>query len=115
MISPADPFFVQSDFKPQLTAAFGRRCDGLDQDCEDFSLDGALGREEKCAFRNFEECAMGLLQADDRRIPTPIGGPLPEPPAFATFEEERRHRKLKLAAAFRIFARFGMAVAGSRH
>jgi ribulose-5-phosphate 4-epimerase/fuculose-1-phosphate aldolase len=52
---------------------------------------------------------MGNLQADDRRIPKPIGGPLPEPPVFATFEEERRHRKLKLAAAFRIFARFGMA------
>ena len=52
---------------------------------------------------------MGSLQADDRRIPKPIGGPLPEPPTFATFEEERRHRKLKLAAAFRIFARFGMA------
>ncbi|HEY1856185.1 class II aldolase/adducin family protein [Acidocella sp.] len=52
---------------------------------------------------------MGHLQADDRRIPTPIGGPLPEPPAFETFEQERRYRKLKLAAAFRIFARFGMA------
>ena len=52
---------------------------------------------------------MGLLQANDLRIPKPIGGPLPEPPNFATFEEERLHRKLKLAAAFRIFARFGMA------
>jgi ribulose-5-phosphate 4-epimerase/fuculose-1-phosphate aldolase len=32
---------------------------------------------------------------------------LPEPPAFATFEEERRHRKERLAAAFRLFSRFG--------
>jgi ribulose-5-phosphate 4-epimerase/fuculose-1-phosphate aldolase len=52
---------------------------------------------------------MGHTQTDDRRIPKPIGGPLPEPPVFTTFEEERRYRKLKLAAAFRIFARFGMA------
>jgi hypothetical protein len=52
---------------------------------------------------------MGHLQADDRRIPKPIGGTLPEPPAFATFEEERYYRKLKLAAASRIFSRFAMA------
>lgn len=58
---------------------------------------------------DFEGGAMGHTQTDDRRIPKPIGGPLPEPPVFTTFEEERRYRKLKLAAAFRIFARFGMA------
>ena len=29
------------------------------------------------------------------------------PPAFATVEEERRHRKVRLAGAFRLFARFG--------
>jgi ribulose-5-phosphate 4-epimerase/fuculose-1-phosphate aldolase len=29
------------------------------------------------------------------------------PPSFATVEEERRHRKERLAAAFRLFARFG--------
>jgi ribulose-5-phosphate 4-epimerase/fuculose-1-phosphate aldolase len=52
---------------------------------------------------------MGHMGIDDRRIPKPIGGALPEPPVFATHEQERRHRKLKLAAAFRIFARFGMA------
>src|SRR3954463_2624153 len=28
-------------------------------------------------------------------------------PTFATKEEERRHRKQRLAAAFRLFARFG--------
>ena len=29
------------------------------------------------------------------------------PPTFATIEEERRHRKVHLAGAFRLFARFG--------
>lgn len=32
---------------------------------------------------------------------------IPRPPAFATLEEERKHRKQHLAAAFRLFARFG--------
>jgi ribulose-5-phosphate 4-epimerase/fuculose-1-phosphate aldolase len=32
---------------------------------------------------------------------------LPMPPTFATPAEERRHRKERLAAAFRLFARFG--------
>src|SRR4051812_12598478 len=35
------------------------------------------------------------------------GPPLPKPPVFATFEEERKHRKQRLAAAFRLFSRFG--------
>ncbi len=30
-----------------------------------------------------------------------------QPPTFATAEEERRHRKQRLAAAFRLFSRFG--------
>ena len=32
---------------------------------------------------------------------------IPSPPVFATPEEERRHRKQRLAAAFRLFSRFG--------
>ncbi len=32
---------------------------------------------------------------------------IPRPPTFATMEEERQHRKRRLAAAFRLFARFG--------
>lgn len=32
---------------------------------------------------------------------------IPRPPTFATVEEERRHRKQRLAAAFRLFSRFG--------
>jgi ribulose-5-phosphate 4-epimerase/fuculose-1-phosphate aldolase len=32
---------------------------------------------------------------------------IPRPPTFATADEERRHRKQRLAAAFRLFARYG--------
>jgi len=32
---------------------------------------------------------------------------MPAPPAFATPTEERQHRKERLAAAFRLFARYG--------
>lgn len=32
---------------------------------------------------------------------------IPQPPAFASVEDERRHRKQRLAAAFRLFSRFG--------
>jgi ribulose-5-phosphate 4-epimerase/fuculose-1-phosphate aldolase len=32
---------------------------------------------------------------------------IPRPPTFSTAEEERRHRKQRLAAAFRLFSRFG--------
>ena len=35
------------------------------------------------------------------------GFPLPQPPVFATPGEERLHRKQRLAAAFRLFSRFG--------
>ena len=52
---------------------------------------------------------MGQAEFHDRQIPKPIGGELPVPVAFGDMAEERAHRKLKLAAAFRIFARFGLA------
>jgi ribulose-5-phosphate 4-epimerase/fuculose-1-phosphate aldolase len=32
---------------------------------------------------------------------------LPRPPVFATVQEERRHRKERLAASFRLFSKFG--------
>ncbi|NEO29878.1 MAG: class II aldolase/adducin family protein [Symploca sp. SIO3C6] len=32
---------------------------------------------------------------------------IPQPPKFASIEEERRHRQQRLAAAFRLFAHFG--------
>jgi ribulose-5-phosphate 4-epimerase/fuculose-1-phosphate aldolase len=34
-------------------------------------------------------------------------GDLPQPPSFATVQEERLHRKQRLAAAFRLFSKFG--------
>ncbi len=34
-------------------------------------------------------------------------GTLPQPPVFATIEEERVHRKQRLAAGFRLFSKFG--------
>jgi ribulose-5-phosphate 4-epimerase/fuculose-1-phosphate aldolase len=38
----------------------------------------------------------------------PVSKPsTPQPPTFASFEEERRDRKQRLAAAFRLFSRFG--------
>lgn len=42
-------------------------------------------------------------------IPTPLGAALPKPRIFETFDETRADRKLRLAVAFRIFARFGLA------
>ncbi len=41
---------------------------------------------------------------------SPIGGRgavMPRPPVFATFAEERLHRKQRLAAGFRLFSKFG--------
>ena len=32
---------------------------------------------------------------------------IPMPPKFASVDEERRHRKERLAASFRLFAKFG--------
>ena len=34
-------------------------------------------------------------------------GELPHPPEFERVEDERLHRKQRLAAAFRVFARYG--------
>jgi len=47
-------------------------------------------------------------EQDDYRIPTPLGGALPKPIAFADVALEREYRKLKLAASFRLLARFGL-------
>jgi ribulose-5-phosphate 4-epimerase/fuculose-1-phosphate aldolase len=40
---------------------------------------------------------------------------LAPPPTFATIAEERRHRKVRLAAAFRLFARFGFVEGVAGH
>src|ERR1700689_3022451 len=41
--------------------------------------------------------------------------PRPEVPAFATIEEERRYRKVHLAAAFRVFGRMGFSEGTAGH
>ena len=40
---------------------------------------------------------------------------MPQPPTFATVEEERRHRQEQLAGAFRIFGRFGFGEGVAGH
>src|SRR5579859_5718472 len=46
--------------------------------------------------------------APELRVPeVPTGPPVPRPPVFATAAEERRHRRQKLAGAFRLFSKFG--------
>ena len=40
---------------------------------------------------------------------------LPSPPVFATFAEERTYRKQRLAAAFRLFSRFGFSEGVAGH
>ena len=42
------------------------------------------------------------------QLPASKGLYLPSPPSFATFEQERAHRKAKLAAAFRMFSKAGL-------
>jgi ribulose-5-phosphate 4-epimerase/fuculose-1-phosphate aldolase len=44
---------------------------------------------------------------DNVKIPPQLGMNLPQPPVFKTIEEERQHRKQKLAGAFRLFSKFG--------
>src|SRR5216684_3634436 len=40
---------------------------------------------------------------------------VPRPPVFATPAEERRHRKERLAASFRLFSRYGFDEGGAGH
>lgn len=40
---------------------------------------------------------------------------IPAPPKFATVDQERRHRKERLAAAFRLFAKFGFDEGAAGH
>lgn len=47
-------------------------------------------------------------ELNDYSIPTPIGGKLPVPREYEDIDTERRHRKLRLAASFRLLARFGL-------
>lgn len=47
--------------------------------------------------------------------PAPDGVAPPLPPTFATLEEERLHRKQELAAAFRLFGKFGFSEGVAGH
>src|SRR5258708_2893360 len=46
-----------------------------------------------------------MVQTVAQTVPT--GPPVPRPPEYATAAEERRHRKQRLAGAFRLFSKFG--------
>ena len=48
------------------------------------------------------------MHAPNFAIPTPLGGALPVPRRFEDVAEDRADRKLRLAAAFRLFARLGL-------
>src|SRR3979490_3120157 len=47
------------------------------------------------------------MSGSPTRVPPPNVPNVPQPPKFATNAEERLHRKRMLAAAFRLFSRFG--------
>ena len=61
--------------------------------------------------------------AEKQAVATPAPAPsvdesralLPQPPTFATVAEERKHRKERLAGAFRIFSRFGLDEGAAGH
>jgi len=40
---------------------------------------------------------------------------MPEIPTFKSIQEERRHRKERLAPAFRLFSKFGFDEGGAGH
>ncbi len=50
------------------------------------------------------DCSILVVAMSDT-IPTMLR--VPSPPVFKTFADERRHRKERLAAAFRLFSKFG--------
>jgi Class II Aldolase and Adducin N-terminal domain len=47
------------------------------------------------------------MSGSPTRVPPTSVPNVPQPPKFATKAEERLHRKRMLAAAFRLFSRFG--------
>jgi hypothetical protein len=47
------------------------------------------------------------MSGSPTRVPPTTVPNVPQPPKFATKAEERLHRKRMLAAAFRLFSRFG--------
>jgi ribulose-5-phosphate 4-epimerase/fuculose-1-phosphate aldolase len=60
----------------------------------------------EAASRSSAVAADFLKEDDMAHAPANVFS-IPRPPTFSTAEEERRHRKQRLAAAFRLFSRFG--------
>ena len=50
---------------------------------------------------------LSVIELNQKRLGNSDASALPSIPVFATVEEERLHRKQKLAGAFRLFSRFG--------
>ena len=85
---------------------------------------GSLGSPTQCrtevgTHTEQYDCGMAMIDEDVRTIDGIALSPkteltMPLPPTFASVEEERAHRKAKLAGALRIFGRlgFGEGVAG---
>src|SRR5689334_12314626 len=75
----------------QLPAPPGRRLQGIT---------GNLTPDERTIYhRPGGDCTMTEAPGRAKNVPVP--------PTFSTVAEERRHRQERLAAAFRLFARFG--------
>ena len=51
--------------------------------------------------------ASSAMHANQARLGDGKGPAMPAPPRFASVQEERLHRKQRLAAAFRLFSKFG--------
>src|SRR5580693_9793650 len=67
------------------------------------------GKTIESAHQTIESTAMNAAMQDRTSPSVEMGGRggLPEPPKFTSVQEERLHRKQRLAAAFRLFSKFG--------
>ncbi|KAJ2800641.1 hypothetical protein H4R21_003094 [Coemansia helicoidea] len=65
---------------------------------------------ESGSIQFFKEPAAGekLAVGEDGANPGRFIFTMPQPPTFSSVEEERRHRKQRLVAAFRIFSKLGL-------
>jgi ribulose-5-phosphate 4-epimerase/fuculose-1-phosphate aldolase len=62
-----------------------------------------------------QKCAKILVVTSTAAIRPVKVAPTPALPTFETFEQERLHRKQRLAAAFRLFAKFGFSEGVAGH
>ncbi|KAI8321392.1 class II aldolase/adducin-like protein [Martensiomyces pterosporus] len=63
---------------------------------------------EKIIFHREPAEGEKITLARDESEPGKILFTMPKPPTFDSFEDERRHRKQRLVAAFRIFSKLGL-------